>query len=203
MPDPILRPFSALRMVLCVLVAVHVFVTPTRGACDEGDLSLSVGPHYHLLALWDMWGYHLGGVTIGLDWAFSKHGVLRVSISEEGGCSDILTGAMGSSVGLRISTLIEPNEWVPFLGLGLYGGVLYPGVNEYSTARRTLNLDGYLEMRGEFGLHYRPSSIWDIGVSAFLSATLSATGCTYCGTRKVGIGWGAGTALTTTFYILR
>jgi len=187
------------RASICVPLIALALLTPSTGLCDDGDLSLSAAAHYHHVALYNRYPYNLGGVTVGLDWTFSEHGRLTASMAVEGGGSQFNRNAWGGTTGLRISTLIEPNEWIPFLGLGVYGGVLNLGENDF-TSHLKPHHDGYLEVRGEFGLSYRPSHLLDIGVSAHLSATVSATGCGFC-EYDVFIGYGAGTALIFSFYL--
>lgn len=188
-------------VLLNLFVLGLVLVVPRQGVCDEGEISLSIGPHYHFLQLYNRVSYNLGGVTAGVDWMFSQHGSLRVSIAGEGGGSDFNRNASSGTVGLRVSTLIDPNDWIPYLGLGVYGGILDLGENDF-TPHPEPSYDWYLEVRGEFGLHYRPVQALDIGISAFLSGTFSVTGCDYC-PAMAGVGFGAGTAVVSSFYFPR
>ena len=134
----------------------------------EAESSVVLGARYHMVDLAGRAPAHLGGLTAGMEWGLSDFWNLQATLSGEGGGTLAGEAAAGGTVGIQISTLIDATQWVPYLSVGIRGGLLDLGLDAA--------IDPYLELYGGGGVDYRPARGWSVGVFGFGGLTWSGPG---------------------------
>jgi len=165
------------------LVVIILACVPLNAAAAEAESAVILGAGYDLVDLAGREPAQLGGIAAGMEWGISDFWNLQAVLCGGGGATPSGEAAAGAAADVRIATLVDATQWVPYLAAGVRGGLLDIGLDA--------DLDPYLEVYGGGGLDYRPRRSWAAGLFGFGGATWS----------PAGVGASAGALLTFKMFI--
>jgi hypothetical protein len=171
---------SRITMALSVYLLLSL---PGEAKCAEGDHALMLSTGWHSQALANHPEAQLFDLIIGYEWGFSDYWNLTAEVGGAGGVGWTRAEwgiASEGHVGLRITTLIDALEFIPYMTAGLRAGVINNDIAP---------LAAYGEIIAGAGLDYRPKRAWALGILGLGTWNIS----------QEGLGEGMGFAAVLTF----